>query len=275
MIGWCFAHAAGDVISFKLGKRISVSELSTTYFKHRSGDSVEGWEKDGFQEGGWSADAMKLAKKKGVCLEEDMPTEHFKVMTGVLPSGEARTVTDVLVNMKRLKGNLVEMDLEEENKNLLYVAFPHLSQEEIIQAISKNSLKKAWELLVDGSCKGRKLSLEGLKVKSPFLTRLSKRRSITIINRQLEKGNVLSVSYYASFLSNLKAKKSGPHASVIVGRRLNEETKECEYLIRNSWGTRCWSYDPALKCEKGNVWVGESLLKKNVRYVDYLAGEVR
>jgi len=31
----------------------------------------------------------------------------------------------------------------------------------------------------------------------------------------------------------------GKHASLIVGRRFNQETRKCEFLVRNSWGSRC------------------------------------
>jgi hypothetical protein len=58
----------------------------------------------------------------------------------------------------------------------------------------------------------------------------------------------------------LQAKnESGAHASVIVGRRKNPETKKCEYLVRDSYGPNCKDANGqdryGLPCENGSVWV--------------------
>lgn len=55
----------------------------------------------------------------------------------------------------------------------------------------------------------------------------------------------------------------GHHSSVIVGMR--NRGGRCEYLIQNSWGTRCTSYRESLRsqCEDGKVWVDEDNLFDN------------
>ena len=47
----------------------------------------------------------------------------------------------------------------------------------------------------------------------------------------------------------------GLHAAPVIGVRPDSDTGACEYLIQNSWGSRCdWT---ELECEGGKVWVSE------------------
>lgn len=262
-ISWCFVHAAADVITYKIGKRVSATELGTTYFKNRESDTLDRLKEAGFQESGWVATALKEALKNGICLEEDMPSENFvmsyklnKRVYGTLPSISAAIDFFVL--------------LQKKPNNMTYLSLPHISKDELLEHLDKYPVKDAWEKIVDKSCEGRKIQLEGLKVKSPLWTRISTKRSLKIIDDELDKENVLGVTYYSSFLKDIKAKKSALHSSVVVGRRWNTESRSCDYLIRNSWGVDCSRYDTSLKCEKGHIWVPKDLLKKHVYYVDYL-----
>lgn len=80
------------------------------------------------------------------------------------------------------------------------------------------------------------------------------------------------------------------HASVIVGRRLlkykdgNKINTICQYLVRNSYGSSCNSYDkyeadgipskpggekPKI-CENGQIWVDENALLKNTAEIFHL-----
>lgn len=59
-----------------------------------------------------------------------------------------------------------------------------------------------------------------------------------------------------------------PHLSAVVGGRTGP-SGECEYLIRNSYGSSCDGYT-ANSCERGQVWVSESALQKNTGAVFWL-----
>jgi hypothetical protein len=74
---------------------------------------------------------------------------------------------------------------------------------------------------------------------------------------------------------------SGDHVSVISGRRFNQKTQTCEYLVRNSAGTSCNEYDKDLECDKtkggrscpantecgGQIWLPEKTLFDNTAVV--------
>ncbi len=61
----------------------------------------------------------------------------------------------------------------------------------------------------------------------------------------------------------------GLHASSIIGRRSNRG--QCQYLIKNSWGSSCSGYDPRTECEGGKLWVDARALINNVIFVQGLS----
>lgn len=102
---------------------------------------------------------------------------------------------------------------------------------------------------------------------------------VSKVDEQLSKNNIVAIDYFADFLGtdylkNPYTPRDGMHASVLVGRRWNKETRGCEYLIRNSWGARCSAYDANIVknkyCEAGNIWVPEHVLRYNMYAYIYL-----
>ena len=60
-----------------------------------------------------------------------------------------------------------------------------------------------------------------------------------------------------------------PHASTVIGRRVNPETKVCEYQIKNSWGNSC-PKKSKIECHDGNLWVSKDVLKKSLSEVSFM-----
>ncbi|MBC75599.1 MAG: hypothetical protein CME64_06250 [Halobacteriovoraceae bacterium] len=58
------------------------------------------------------------------------------------------------------------------------------------------------------------------------------------------------------------------HASIVVGRRPSKDGKTCQFLVRNSKGDSCNSYD--WECENGQVWVDQEALGRNIYYTTWL-----
>jgi hypothetical protein len=65
-----------------------------------------------------------------------------------------------------------------------------------------------------------------------------------------------------------------PHASIIVGRRVNPVSAKCEYLVRDSFGADCRSPEGSnryeLPCENGSVWVESRELLKDVMSLTWI-----
>ena len=77
---------------------------------------------------------------------------------------------------------------------------------------------------------------------------------------------------YGGQIVNRDGKSCGGHASIIMGKK--EIGGKCHYLIRNSWGTSCDSYDWTCKYnakkEAVGIYVSEDALFRNVINFHYL-----
>ena len=100
--------------------------------------------------------------------------------------------------------------------------------------------------------------------------RQSGKALLDTLDEQLNRGNILEMSYFASVLSNQYSYSDGRHSSVIVGRRFNDKTGTCQFLIRNSWGTGCGYYDDSYECDQGNVWIPEDKIAEVGSSTTYL-----
>lgn len=83
---------------------------------------------------------------------------------------------------------------------------------------------------------------------------------------RIEEGLPISIGYHSALLYDGENKVGSiDHASTVIGRKFNAESGNCEYLIKNSWGTREDCQETAtIRCENGNYWVSRTSLKKNI-----------
>jgi C1A family cysteine protease len=90
------------------------------------------------------------------------------------------------------------------------------------------------------------------------------------IDEQLDKGNISAVAFPFKMIST---SDTGGHSVTLVGRRFNEKTKTCEYLLRNSWGLTCGGSLKKELCapeHPGHLWVSRGELEKNLWRVTYI-----
>ncbi|MBL7545303.1 MAG: hypothetical protein JNL11_15905 [Bdellovibrionaceae bacterium] len=148
--------------------------------------------------------------------------------------------------------------------------FPNLEEQKILdisRAVSRDALLKA---LSDEACKPR-IKMDNIEVGFKGKSFLGDTTEVfNEIDTQLNRRNILGMAYNAKLLYNKEAKDFGGHMSVVVGRRYNRQNGECEYLIRNSWGRGCSSYDAHYTCEAGNIWMPKSVLAKGIHNVIYI-----
>ncbi|MDO9181751.1 MAG: hypothetical protein Q7U04_05055, partial [Bacteriovorax sp.] len=76
-VGWCYAYAGADLLSYRLNKIVSAVSL------YSSGQTIERDINSLIGNGGNIKSAIDnyLALNKGICLEEDLPSSDFKFCT--------------------------------------------------------------------------------------------------------------------------------------------------------------------------------------------------
>lgn len=263
-VGWCGAFAGADLLTFNFGKKVSAADLAL-----KNNDS---WLKNLLKKGGrgeqdfngvFANQAIEASTGQGgACLESDIRSED---------NGYAslHATLSRMDNSKRLESGDARLAM-----NSCVAAaksmFPHLALRDI-QAIAQATAREDLvEKLSQKACKQR-LPTEGLKIESHSAEGPNRRQLFDHIDAQLAKKNPSSVAYNSNILFNVNHDgPNAPHESVVVGRRFNNTKGECEYLVRNSWGRGCHSYDRSLSCEEGNLWVPKSVLVKGLYHVTYI-----
>jgi hypothetical protein len=283
-IGWCYAYAASDLISFKLGKQVSAAYLSfaaNRAYREKSQKENEGFFRRLFyrksdsdtsiREGGYIDDVVSIFNKQGACSESKLSSkETVYGFNGVIwrTLGELHNTDKTKFSTYRLAERCKSMQTEYE---LLKKVFAGLDQEtfaKIFFELSDQDAEIYFDEIAKAYCgKNNLIFADGplilINVSSSSQVRM------TTIDSQLTNGNPLGISYYTKKFVDRTT--DGYHASVVIGRRWKDGA--CQYLIRNSWGQSCSTYRPeTTDCEEksGSFWVKGSDLESAVRNVTYI-----
>lgn len=269
--GLCYAFTASDLISYRLGRKVSAMHLSFGYNK----EIAHSWlsrlgrifdDEEPVYSGGWVRHAISRFNKYGGCLESAMPsdTRYLNAMS---------TLTAFHEFKKRWGTRSHAYYLDQQCRDLAGVLqsnelslFPSLSSRQIAETVLRHRANSLADVLFELSQKGcppnAKIQLSSsLKTDGGFYI------SLRNLDNQLSRGNLAAISYYTKrFMNGSK----GRHVSSVIGRRwINGR---CEYLIRNSWGKGCSGYRDGIECdgESGAFWAGENDLRAAVTEIAYI-----
>ena len=275
--GWCFAFTAADLLSYKYGKLVSAFDIANTWYETSGWDI---WQKNflGRKESGMTFGygdvAMYFALKRGFCLEETIKSSKgkFDKMSAIINElkklEEYKSNFDDFHNKSNGDWQSFALCSPLENESWREI-FPEMKNEQIYKVLFKASLDSILDDMVKEGCQNKRIKMNDVSVKmtnfNPFAWSY-----LETIDEQLNKKNIVGISYSSSILFGPYDETSGSHASSIVGRRFNEKTNSCEYLVRNSYGEDCERYYSEYECEKGNVWVPKYQIDKGTKNIFYL-----
>lgn len=273
--GWCFAFAAADLVSFKMGAQISAAHLSYAYSNEASHSFISRLtrlfsKKSPLPRGGFTKEAVNVFNRHGGCTEAGMPSQsrylHLDLMKElqVWRTEEILGLDDLPLNVRcdkiekqysknaALKLYFPELDLGTFEQIVL--STKEQSFVDFIYALSRNACKLSDRITTD-----KPLQVEGGGDTSDQLTQ---------INEQLSRENPVGIEYQTGrFLVG----DVGFHASVLIGRKWYNGA--CHYLIRNSFGKGCSFYiEKTTECEgeSGAFWVTERDLRATLWNVTYI-----
>jgi len=287
-MGWCFANAAADLLSYHYRDQISHDPrfrgegVSAIYaaFSYNQWFSFSEF----MSEGGAIGAGVVATLGNGFCPQ----WQDDQAMTKGLGQLKLKEKLKYLSELKELynDGKIQELNnrLDElEKKESIVSLVPRAELFRVMSESSDREFPMNFANLVCGPYKIQPdhlaLVMNYKKIRSftgfaenlfrllvqaePWDSHLIRR-----IDEQLDQENIVGISYFSSMLTELNGKKDGPHASVIVGRRYNDKTRQCEYIVRNSWGTG----NPGYKhpSEGGSIFVGEDILSRNLYRVTFI-----
>ncbi len=260
-VGWCYAFATADMIGFKTGYPVSAIDIAVNYSPQRISHEKRSLLKGELHEnieGGSSKEALDTITAKGICKESDSPSEYF---------GENKNIADFIKSVENPFENIYSQSsfLYAAKKEPLCLAKDSPSLKEISKVLAHSQPGNIMYNLNNQRCTKKRVSLDKEEYRfTEFRGPLS--QIIKSIDDQLGKKMPTIISYNPHFLKN--SRSDGSHASIAIGRRFNQDTLKCEYLIRNSWGTDCKQYAKPYSnpenCNEGNIWVAQEILYRNI-----------
>ena len=262
-IGWCYAYTVADLISQKLGKKVSAMDLAINSDRiniFNGATRIFGQ----LPEGGFISRALNAANFYGVCADDRAHLSKDKkkkfMPEDLVRIGEER---GLLLSGKK---KVCDTDIPE--------MFPSLLESQVLQIAEKSLQIDFLTNLKNQACRKRerKKQFSFTECKSFGASLADTAKHFECIDKALASGSALYIGYNSGVLENPNIYQNidNNHASSIVGRRFNKNTKVCEYLVRNSWGEKCDKYSRNYTCEKGNIWIPRALLMKHSYQAAYL-----
>ena len=256
------------------------------------------------REGGFSERVLQTAINDGfVCSEASFPSQYGDA--GQLSMDSYIELLDAVESAHEDLRDINPEELPHEGSctselskrvEAAKILFPRLDLEDLVKVARRSESETFLYELSRWGCDAIPLRGNGgkpLKVRHLALSKRTDRFEMTAgragvaaIHEQLSRSNPVMIAYPGEALTDprfairtSRKLKNIPdmranHASVLVGRRWNPEAQngrgECEYQLKNSWGTGCSSYHKSLDCDRGVVWVGSEFMSDLIDQVTWL-----
>jgi hypothetical protein len=271
-ISWCYAFSGADLLNFYLNgsSKFSAADIAITYNQTKAGKFIRWVDlniisrnnphvRQSAHQTGFTKIALKSALRKGVCPEEFFPSESWQKVIKT-PQGEVIeeiNLDQAMLDIARLHSTKETLTL---NNLPYYFKFKTIDQKQFLNVVKAKTLGELYSKLANQACANNRQSIE---IPEKIKMTLRHPRIFRNISENLEKSNVVALDYDSRVLKDKNSKGvkiSELHTSLIVGKRWNQSSKSCEFLIRNSWGEDCSHYDSRYQCEEGHIWVQERAL---------------
>lgn len=272
-LDWCWAHAAADLLTYRVGAPVSASDLAfrglADRFPNNFLELIDGLGSPDVR--GFPSDAFSVAKKYGVCLEVDAPSDDSPYKPKFNP------ITRGVAQVLRLRDDIRQGRVQGTDYadfacfKPVNEIFPHLNVEDIFSILRKTSddtAVDAFDLLSQINCANRRVELPDLRFdEKKWGTSKSK---VRILHEQLSNGNPVIISVPLRLI--LGEDESGNHALTVFGRELRQG--KCEFLVRNTWDLLCSilaeKYVKNCNSRNGTFWMSEEDLLTSLNRIYYL-----
>lgn len=259
--GWCYAFTVANMVSTRIGQEVSAAGVAFSYGDNELYDTYRalGVTQDLITNIGFTTFAFRAAKTQGFCLEKDLPSEGFKGIYTNIP----------LATLDRLGKKALRNEIaREEFIKIARALFPNLSKEEFIEILKKANRGNYLNTLVNKNCSNR---IRTDELEMTFFSKLDNKKFSTRIDGLLNQRNPVEVGYNADFFARPFAPTgSAYHSSLLVGRRMNAKTGQCEYLLKNSYGPDWRPESSEFEAEGGYAWIPKSRMIEATRNASYI-----
>ncbi len=277
----CYAEVAAqmaDAWRFTHGDTNYSFQSSALFAALKYDHTNNSWELDG---GGFEKDALKQININGTCSKsatiETMNSWSIQELMSVLKNIRQRKFETKKDNATITSAEQTALSKWNEAPYCLdgFGALPNFDT--LIKTLETIDPKHLIAETVAYPCKGDNLnhvkippltiSLRGYnktpeEIATYFATHLKNKKSMPIDVAIC--GSIFENKYQrAAFTGDNSTNcRDHAHAMLLIGKRKNPSTEQCEFLLRNSWGTECGSARINFKCENGSVWMDADTLSR-------------
>lgn len=269
--GLCYAYTSADILSFKLGKRVSPVDVAMQYIQRRDellsrGDrssyiaKASRERKNDIRSGGWVNYALRYSQDAGFCADENINSNDFR--------GD-RDLFKGLVNLNQLSIDGSQSCSEYAS---IQKVFPTISVAQIHNVATKSDVTNVGSNLANAACAPRFKASEPLKFKNIGNRGTLSTSQFSEVDRILSKKQPISLTVKMDKLYSFGSSdiaKQPIHAITLAGKKFNPATGKCEYILKNSWGPECDRHYK-VRCENGYLFVPEEVLKSSILEADYI-----
>ena len=277
-VSWCYAHAAADYLQFynRIPEQISASDIAINYNQRFWPRFLHWWKGGIVPQTGLIRNALYDADAEGYCSEEYFPSEKWtrRIMAGKnVGALEMVPLNTAFQDIDSMLAQISNGTYQKPGDLPFIYEFKGMTHQQFFDAVFANdSTGNALDQIRLSACADHR---------KPYAKTIADIRmsfnigdSFSQINRQLNQHMPVSVDFFYGFLDDIDSYSKSLnelHTTLLIGRRFSAETQECQYLIKNSYGTDCAEYDHRHQCENGNVWVGEKSLDHAMTSMVYIA----
>lgn len=297
-IGWCFAYATADLITYELGEKVSARSVAQNYHHKRNADTAEL-----FIAGGTIKKAADASMEFGLCTEKMMPSDNTSTVTA---NDKTHDFKEVFIELERLQEVQDDLEFDDSVKKhtrkwafnvynslfgtskedykvspvcdtyyLLKEVFPNIQLSTVKKIIEKDNFDEYTDILFADLCPKEGRIQKKIPIEEKWIDKDSvddQLDTLETLNDILDgkKGDprIVGVAYAGAMMhTKNNTYMSATHAGTIVGRKTDPNTGECKYLVRNTWGN---TYKRDFDDENGNVWVSRDELLENLGVITYV-----
>ena len=285
-LGWCGAYAAADLLTARLGTRISGADvgISFNHILHRDKPAYNekrlpfvGIDRSGAQ-------LLLFGKDYGFCPESVIRSDHFGMPLQALDSAdEVIRLINGLNSTQLGLGRACSLSVVAASR-----MFPKLTPLQVSSFLPANATTTDWKNLAKRACDGQrmfpKISAKGVPNEicnfgGFSLEKLSdcNRDALKELDTQLSNRNPVELVIAIRFPyldqsknepGNSLAKPSNRMHSTVIDRRVCDANCVCRYRVRPNWGPSTCRL--VRNCENGFIWVDRKFLEGSVKQIGFL-----
>ncbi len=267
-LGWCYAYASADLFTARFGHPVSSLDIALLVARDRAQKNGYTQERLVDVNGGSFGDVINAINTYGFCSDfrfsandpraADVIAVAEDLANSIGAGRKANTITDQQIT------SLIISKFA-----LLKIIFPEISLEKLIQIYQEVGperfpIVKVVERVCGGRSKAPRVSSAGS----------DKPDRMEIAKQVLVSGNPIYIRWAEKTLENLDLPIGTPgHGSNIIAMRFDQQNRQCEFLIRNSYGADLSKVvDPRIRedVEGGNIWVSQDLAERMIFSIHWL-----